>query len=69
MAWKPANHAAQGPTIWGPIEAEQIELEDYMNQLLAARVAAEPPFEHEWLREALEESWPRVLSEVDAAVC
>ena len=69
MARKPANHVAQGSTIWGPIEAEQIELEDYMNHLLAARAAAEPPVEHEWLRDALEDSWPRVLAEVDAAIC
>ena len=69
MARRPVNDAAQSPSIWSPLEAEQLEVEDYMNRRLAAHGSADGPTELDWLREALEESWPRVLAEVDAAIC
>ena len=50
-------------------EAEQTELADYMNRLLASRAAAEPPTELAWVAEALEASWPAVLAEADATPC
>ena len=52
-------------TLW-PSEAEQTELEDYMNRLLASHGASEPPTELAWVAEALDASWPAVLAEADA---
>ena len=55
-------------TLW-PTEAEQTELEDYMNRLLASHGATDAPSELAWVAEALEASWPAVLAEADTTPC
>ena len=68
MGRKTTDSSGHAPSLW-PTEVEQTELEDYMNRLLGARVATDPPTELDWVAEALAASWPTVLAEADATPC
>lgn len=50
--------------LWTPLEAEQLELEAYVNARLG--LADSGPEEPAWVAEALAASWPRTLAEAQA---
>ena len=52
--------------LWAPLEAEQLELEAYVNARLG--LADGEPEEPAWVAEALAASWPRTLAEDAAAL-
>jgi hypothetical protein len=52
--------------LWAPLEAEQLELEAYMNTRLG--LADSEPEEPAWVAEALAASWPRTLAEAATAL-
>ncbi len=68
MGRKITDLSKQTASLW-PNEVEQTELEEYMNRRLASVHATEPPTELAWVAEALETSWPAVLTEADATPC
>ena len=52
--------------LWAPLEAEQLDLEAYMNTRLG--LADSEPEEPAWVAEALAASWPRTLAEAATAL-
>lgn len=55
------------PRTAGLWEAEQLELQAYMDARLGALAVESIAQEPDWLLEAIEDAWPRVLAEAETA--
>lgn len=64
MASRNLKTQARTAGLW---EAEQLELQAYMDARLGALAAESTAGEPDWLGEAIEAAWPSVLAEAETA--